>query len=116
MKVLVSLLRRSKFLFRYFLTATIFFNSVAQAQNFPVQTYYLPLPEEQMFDAILSVFDPATCPQNIGGFAPQEPTQTYVSVAVLDNGTVIYYDHWDCLLYTSPSPRDKRQSRMPSSA
>ena len=26
-------------------------------------------------------------------------------------------DHqWICLLYTSPSPRDKRQSRMPSSA
>ena len=24
--------------------------------------------------------------------------------------------HCDCLLYTSPSPRDKRQSRMPSSA
>ena len=24
--------------------------------------------------------------------------------------------HEDCLLYTSPSPRDKRQSRMPSSA
>ena len=42
-----------------------------------------------------------------------------------------YYDEWGvenkydqdmldwnytCLLYTSPSPRDKRQSRMPSSA
>ena len=25
-------------------------------------------------------------------------------------------DAWNCLLYTSPSPRDKRQSRMPSSA
>ena len=25
-------------------------------------------------------------------------------------------DQLDCLLYTSPSPRDKRQSRMPSSA
>ena len=25
-------------------------------------------------------------------------------------------DYKDCLLYTSPSPRDKRQSRMPSSA
>ena len=27
-------------------------------------------------------------------------------------------EEWDdvCLLYTSPSPRDKRQSRMPSSA
>ena len=25
-------------------------------------------------------------------------------------------NHGDCLLYTSPSPRDKRQPRMPSSA
>ena len=25
-------------------------------------------------------------------------------------------EHQSCLLYTSPSPRDKRQSRMPSSA
>ena len=26
-------------------------------------------------------------------------------------------DHWDpCLLYTSPSPRDRQKSRMPSSA
>ena len=25
-------------------------------------------------------------------------------------------ESWGCLLYTSPSPRDKRQSRMPSSA
>ena len=30
--------------------------------------------------------------------------------AKLDDGSVF------CLLYTSPSPRDKRQSRMPSSA
>ena len=28
----------------------------------------------------------------------------------------IAYLNWTCLLYTSPSPRDKRQSRMPSSA
>ena len=27
-----------------------------------------------------------------------------------------YKDGKSCLLYTSPSPRDKRQSRMPSSA
>ena len=25
-------------------------------------------------------------------------------------------DIWDCLLYTSPSPRDAHESRMPSSA
>ena len=27
-----------------------------------------------------------------------------------------YYDTYDCLLYTSPSPRDRQKSRMPSSA
>ena len=27
-----------------------------------------------------------------------------------------FFNHYVCLLYTSPSPRDKRQSRMPSSA
>ena len=31
----------------------------------------------------------------------------------IDYQAVSYYS---CLLYTSPSPRDKRQSRMPSSA
>ena len=36
----------------------------------------------------------------------------------LDNGVLRFVsrDTEDCLLYTSPSPRDKRQSRMPSSA
>ena len=29
---------------------------------------------------------------------------------------IAVYEETDCLLYTSPSPRDKRQSRMPSSA
>ena len=32
------------------------------------------------------------------------------------NGEVNLANLTDCLLYTSPSPRDKRQSRMPSSA
>ena len=32
------------------------------------------------------------------------------------NPTVIQLRYMACLLYTSPSPRDKRQSRMPSSA
>ena len=53
--------------------------------------------------------------------------------ATIDNADAIYFaaaidgrasyrisghveDHRVCLLYTSPSPRDKRQSRMPSSA
>ena len=33
-----------------------------------------------------------------------------------DRWTVAQERWWFCLLYTSPSPRDKRQSRMPSSA
>ena len=35
----------------------------------------------------------------------------YIGFGFLDQGLNII-----CLLYTSPSPRDKRQSRMPSSA
>ena len=38
---------------------------------------------------------------------------TAKSIMQLNPGNTIYND---CLLYTSPSPRDKRQSRMPSSA
>ena len=34
-----------------------------------------------------------------------------------DNHVAITFGRFNpCLLYTSPSPRDKRQSRMPSSA
>ena len=33
------------------------------------------------------------------------------------SGVVEIFDHYyDCLLYTSPSPRDPKTSRMPSSA
>ena len=32
------------------------------------------------------------------------------------NVVLVEGDRMGCLLYTSPSPRDKRQSRMPSSA
>ena len=38
---------------------------------------------------------------------------------IKDKKYILYFypkDNTPCLLYTSPSPRDKRQSRMPSSA
>ena len=37
-------------------------------------------------------------------------------VLIVGQLPVLPKHYWDCLLYTSPSPRDKRQSRMPSSA
>ena len=35
---------------------------------------------------------------------------------IIDYIVRITYQIWDCLLYTSPSPRDRSLSRMPSSA
>ena len=52
--------------------------------------------------------------------------KNYIKIVSLDHGLVpfdlypfqekLIQNFHDCLLYTSPSPRDKRQSRMPSSA
>ena len=39
-----------------------------------------------------------------------------MKVAMLRAAEFAAEQNKDCLLYTSPSPRDKRQSRMPSSA
>ena len=38
------------------------------------------------------------------------------SASVIGTKIYVFGGTWTCLLYTSPSPRDKRQSRMPSSA
>ena len=37
-------------------------------------------------------------------------------IVPVDLGFIVFNEVTYCLLYTSPSPRDKRQSRMPSSA
>ena len=42
-------------------------------------------------------------------------TEKHKVYAASENESSSLYSE-DCLLYTSPSPRDKRQSRMPSSA
>ena len=40
---------------------------------------------------------------------------TYAPHETTDKGSAWMYS-WACLLYTSPSPRDRQKSRMPSSA
>ena len=44
------------------------------------------------------------------------PAVMYLLTALVLFATVIPYMYAACLLYTSPSPRDQRGSRMPSSA
>ena len=50
-----------------------------------------------------------------GAIRPWPDQEAYEGKDGAANETLATY-FWHCLLYTSPSPRDKRQSRMPSSA
>ena len=56
----------------------------------------------------------------LGSKAPFAYADSFTVEAFKDGEKRVYAAHRDsngsCLLYTSPSPRDKRQSRMPSSA
>ena len=42
--------------------------------------------------------------------------QVYVTLGDFEKGLAYIYGSFSCLLYTSPSPRDRQKSRMPSSA
>ena len=44
------------------------------------------------------------------------PTWVNIIPITTDGEVILVNQYRFCLLYTSPSPRDKRQSRMPSSA
>ena len=66
---------------------------------------------------VLPVLGPTTVRDSIGSLANISGGDAWYNVTVKNNTQ--YFedaDYYICLLYTSPSPRDKRQSRMPSSA
>src|SRR5665647_1436731 len=48
--------------------------------------------------------------------AAQEPHNRPIEKAGPLAGLTVHVKYWDCLLYTSPSPRDGLLPRMPSSA
>ena len=52
----------------------------------------------------------------IDGLVINAAAYTHTSVAIHDALKLLSCPIIDCLLYTSPSPRDQRGSRMPSSA
>ena len=47
----------------------------------------------------------------LDGFTPNESTDQYINAYFIPENA-----SYSCLLYTSPSPRDAHESRMPSSA
>ena len=52
----------------------------------------------------------------LSGLAFKEMTKFVYSLYTAYDKKTYTIQHTTCLLYTSPSPRDKRQCRMPSSA
>ena len=93
-------------------------------RNFPVGKVYALASERSVGkrvkfgDKSLSIENLATfdfSKVQIGLFSPGGAiSREYAPIAASQGCVVI--DNTSCLLYTSPSPRDKRQSRMPSSA
>ena len=73
---------------------------------------------------IKAVEDFSTCgnalmPWGGNGWRPDEVEKPYVLQAKINRAkmqTEIDAGFYTCLLYTSPSPRDRQKSRMPSSA
>ena len=74
------------------------------------------LTDDPLNDSYTVAYKPGTGnfnPINPGNLEPEPPEPDGVVDGTLDDDLI---DLNYCLLYTSPSPRDKRQSRMPSSA
>ena len=60
----------------------------------PIQVFYTPLPEEHAYDALRSIWgDYKTGTSKFG--APSSPMESYVSIAIFLDNTVIYYDQWE---------------------
>ena len=49
-------------------------------------------------------------------YLPNDFEQKIITSEINNENNSLFQGIYTCLLYTSPSPRDKRQSRMPSSA
>ena len=59
------------------------------ASSTPGLLFYVPFPEADYFTALTAVESggPSTAPAN--------PVTTYISIAAIANGTIVYYDHWE---------------------
>ena len=62
---------------------------VAQTNPVPVQCFYVPFPEDQLLQGLQAI--------EFGGpgNAPADPVTTYISIAAIADGTIVYYDQWE---------------------
>ena len=80
------------------------------------QTRVVPFRAEQMFDLVTDVKHyPEFLPWCVAARI-REQSDAHMIADLVIGFQVIRERFTSCLLYTSPSSRDKRQSRMPSSA
>jgi len=62
-------------------------SSLAFAVNpAPVQLFYMPFPEDQLLQGLQAI---------AGNTTPSDPITTYISIAAVANGTIVYYDQWE---------------------
>jgi len=91
--------RRTVAFISSFVAALMAFTVASAALPAPVQVYYIPLPEDQVFTALSGIFPGrAACglpedPENLPNVIT--PIQTYISISIISADTLIYYDHWE---------------------
>ena len=68
----------------------------------------------QLFDGTRRAYDAETIAKVVARRLTSQATVRDIAVEFDVNDTAALT--WTCLLYTSPSPRDRQKSRMPSSA
>jgi uncharacterized repeat protein (TIGR01451 family) len=57
--------------------------------NAPSLTFYVPFPEADQLTGLMAVESGG------GGDAPASPMTSYISIAAIASGTIIYYDQWE---------------------
>ena len=87
--------------------ALVVFDTQSELSRLLTDAYKVALPDAQFID-----FDKHTPAQIHAEFAKLHASD----LVVLVQSTNFRLEAFRCLLYTSPSPRDRTRSRMPSSA
>ena len=83
-------IRRSARILCTTVAALLLSAAAARAVNpAPAQLFYVPFPEDQLLQALQAI------DAGNGSADPVNPMTTYVSIAAVADGTIIYYDHWE---------------------